>query len=944
MNSLISKLVLLAFFIALFTSCAQVGSVTGGDKDSIPPFLVRSYPVEYTTNYKKNKIFLTFNEYFLTTGIEESFVISPPMKMDPKFRIKNRTLIIKFKEPLKDSITYTLHFGSSIKDFNESNPIPYFKFAFSTGTNSDSLLVTGKVLDSKMLIPEDKIYVMFYNKYTDSLPYNEIPMYIAKTDTSGKFEMANIMPGRYKVFALKDIDKNLLYNLENEKIAYLDTLIIPEVKILKKSQFLKKGTILHNLLNGSIIDTLKLDSTFNISHNFYTPNNVLLYSFFESRKKQYLIGYKREFAQKCSFYFNMPTSDDVEIKPLDTNYVTNWATVEKDENADSLIYWLSDENLINKDTLQFLLNYTTLDSLNQPKNEIDTIQLTFVSKKKQQKTNTAKKSAKPEIVEVFNHYYKVKTDNLDNFDLNKKIKLDLALPEKMINTNLIQLFKLSDTLVYENYIQKILKSVRTDSNKVQLVFQRPLQRNLVVIPVDTIINTNWYMCTYSKNRDSVEITISDSSLIHTNQLPLVIKYTNLFLNKQIQTLKDSLLLKIADQKIIQITRPKEELVQFTFEKIPDSEPEINLLNIQTSGTWYKGTLIDNKLTILLTDTNLLKQDTLVFKIKTSDKKVPDYAKETTFNDTVSSIYIDNLQKITRYYRPISNKFLVEFAQPVTDPILFTGIKNNITTGMITYSIKDVTTIECTISDENLRKQNPLNILISYPHVNRNKQLIIITDSLKLPVLTTSEIEKLNKQPIKTTHEVPVKISIENDSLFPRIKYISFKPESETMYKILIEDSAFVSIYNTPNDRVERNFTTQKMDYYGSLSVKLVNLGKIAFLPEIAESSLPDAFIDTTKADTTITLPTLKKGKAIVQLTDDKGNVQAYKTITDDQTIIFDYLPPKTYNLVILYDENNNGKWDTGNYLSKIKPEKVIKNPNNQIIKSKWKTEVIWYFK
>ena len=37
---------------------------------------------------------------------------------------------------------------------------------------------------------------------------------------------------------------------------------------------------------------------------------------------------------------------------------------------------------------------------------------------------------------------------------------------------------------------------------------------------------------------------------------------------------------------------------------------------------------------------------------------------------------------------------------------------------------------------------------------------------------------------------------------------------------------------------------------------------------------------------------------------------------------FDLVPPAKYMIRVTYDENGNGKWDTGNYLQKIQPEKV----------------------
>ena len=42
-----------------------------------------------------------------------------------------------------------------------------------------------------------------------------------------------------------------------------------------------------------------------------------------------------------------------------------------------------------------------------------------------------------------------------------------------------------------------------------------------------------------------------------------------------------------------------------------------------------------------------------------------------------------------------------------------------------------------------------------------------------------------------------------------------------------------------------------------------------------------------------------------------------------ETLVFNLLEPKTYKVRAIIDDNNNNKWDTGNYLLKIQPEKVI---------------------
>ena len=69
---------------------------------------------------------------------------------------------------------------NAIVDNNESNPLPYFNFAFSTGDKIDDLFVSGTVKDAMTLIKENqtakdnKMVVGLY-KAGENLDYKQKP-------------------------------------------------------------------------------------------------------------------------------------------------------------------------------------------------------------------------------------------------------------------------------------------------------------------------------------------------------------------------------------------------------------------------------------------------------------------------------------------------------------------------------------------------------------------------------------------------------------------------------------------------------------------------------------------------------------------------------------------------------------------------------------------------
>ena len=58
------------------------------------------------------------------------------------------------------------------------------------------------------------------------------------------------------------------------------------------------------------------------------------------------------------------------------------------------------------------------------------------------------------------------------------------------------------------------------------------------------------------------------------------------------------------------------------------------------------------------------------------------------------------------------------------------------------------------------------------------------------------------------------------------------------------------------------------------------------------------------------------------------NLSTYETLIKP-------LFPGEYSLILFEDRNNNGKWDTGNYLKKIKPEKVVHYNDTIKVRANW---------
>ena len=239
---MIHKLKYLVFSLGLLLTaflaqrCANAVAPTGGPKDTTPPVVVAAVPENQSTHFIGKKIEITFDEFITLENANQNVMISPPLKEKLDIKLKNKTVVVKFKENLVPNTTYTINFGSAIKDLHEGNPFKDYAYSFSTGDHIDTLSITGKVVDAETMKPIENVYVGLYaadRDNLDSLPMTTAPNYISKTDKEGQFSLNGLADKSYRVFALKDANANLYFDLANEASAFHDMLVSPSDSTLK---------------------------------------------------------------------------------------------------------------------------------------------------------------------------------------------------------------------------------------------------------------------------------------------------------------------------------------------------------------------------------------------------------------------------------------------------------------------------------------------------------------------------------------------------------------------------------------------------------------------------------------------------------------------------------------------------------------------------------------
>lgn len=242
-------IIIIVFFYSVLvglSSCAKIGSPSGGDYDRNPPRLKDAYPKPNTTNFKGNKFEVEFDEFIVLSNTSEELIISPPLKNKPTIKSNLKTLFVSWTDSLEENTTYIFDFGSSIVDFTEGNKLNNFTYSFSTGSIIDTNEYKGRLLDAYTHKPIAKKYVMLYKSNDSSIVSREKPNYLTRTDSNGNYHFQNIASGNYQILALDDKNQNLLYDLNTEPIAFSSKRI--ESTSYKRDSTQKKSFADNNLL------------------------------------------------------------------------------------------------------------------------------------------------------------------------------------------------------------------------------------------------------------------------------------------------------------------------------------------------------------------------------------------------------------------------------------------------------------------------------------------------------------------------------------------------------------------------------------------------------------------------------------------------------------------------------------------------------------------------
>ncbi|MBL0046917.1 MAG: Ig-like domain-containing protein [Bacteroidetes bacterium] len=181
---------------------------------------------------------------------------------------------------------------------------------------------------------------------------------------------------------------------------------------------------------------------------------------------------------------------------------------------------------------------------------------------------------------------------------------------------------------------------------------------------------------------------------------------------------------------------------------------------------------------------------------------------------------------------------------------------------------------------------------------------------KIQLVLPQLVNKVNRARISIIHQKDTLPFVFNavDSLKRKFE-IGAAFAEDSAYTLLIPSGTFEGYDGLQNDTLKIQFRMLTQRDYGTLK----------FAVKLKENS----------------------GNFILQMLDEAEHVVNERFLTKSEILIYEYIKPQNYKFKLIFDSNSNQKWNTGNFLQHLQPEKVMYYPQILTIRANWDLEEKW---
>ena len=280
-----SRLIIFSSFVLLL-NCAKREFPSGGPVDVTPPQVMEVLPANNSLNVDlSSKITIAFSKPMNREKTTQAIFITPVPETPFRFKWKKNNLILEPSKPLEKDKTYVISIGTGAQDTHNNKLEKSYSFAFSTGQRIDSGSISGKVFFQSR--PEKGISIWTYPLSKNKQPDPEVdkPEYVTFSGLNGEYTLSYLAEDAYRLFAVKDLNNNLLWEPDNEPLGITsrdlnltqDTLSFSEVDF----ELIMRDTTAPQLVGGQSLDNRDLRLEFDeqmSSQGLYEKRNYKILS------------------------------------------------------------------------------------------------------------------------------------------------------------------------------------------------------------------------------------------------------------------------------------------------------------------------------------------------------------------------------------------------------------------------------------------------------------------------------------------------------------------------------------------------------------------------------------------------------------------------------------------------------------------------------------------
>lgn len=393
---------------------------------------MRANPHPGSVDVEPRTVTIDFNELVNVKDAFTKVVVSPPSKQVPRVSSNGHRVTIQFQDTLLPNTTYTVDFGNAIEDVNEGNKLEGFTYMFSTGPELDSLRISGMVLDAATLEPQKEVMVGVHSVLADSA-FTTTPFErIAKTDDRGRFIIMGLKPGPYRIFALKDMNNDNIWDNPDESIAFYDEIVVPQTETAVVTDTIYD---LKSMRVDTIVDRVK---------TVYLPNDILLPLFNINFKQQYVVKSERPDSMRITLQMNAASPTIPFLTPLNIEAQEDWFDLERSVGNDTVTYWLRDPLLMAADTLKMRVNYTKVLRSGDIEEAADTISIVKPTPPKKKAPKKKKDDEEDEVPEL--NFVSLNFKSTSSLDVFAPVIIEAEHPLESLYADGIHLEQKVDTL------------------------------------------------------------------------------------------------------------------------------------------------------------------------------------------------------------------------------------------------------------------------------------------------------------------------------------------------------------------------------------------------------------------------------------------------------------------------------------------------------------------